>query len=146
MGSFMHVQKRTNAVTRAVQIVQSILEERLACEHIELRTRCALRKLGARQGNVALQHTCIRPLLLWRGCAKVHRACRIDRAVVVLRPRVVQVRRDAVDQRRILERRLIMGQGGIGTRRADGIVRLHAGIQWVLGADPLQGIRSATLR
>ena len=130
----VHVEECPDAVPGAVQVVEAVLEQRLPREHIELCARRPHREARTGQLDVPLQDPRVGAALCKRRLAKVYRARRVDRAVVVLRPAVVQVRRRSIDHARVHRGRLVVRQRGVGARGADRVVRL-GDVQRVLAAD-----------
>ena len=129
----MDVQVSTHAVTRSVQVVQSLAPHRCPCQDVNLRAAGPTGEFAQLYLDVPFQHQRIDQLLLVGQRSEGNGASDVGRAVQVLRTAVEQKQSVRLQGNVGLGRRLVMDNGSMCAVARNRVER-DVAVEWLLGA------------
>ncbi len=120
-GAFVDIEVRSNAVARAVSVVEALLPKELASERVQCEAGCAFGEHGGVDGDDAFQDQSVRfPL---HGCwgAEMQGPRRVGGAVEVLSAGIAEVDGLGVDDGAVARFGFVVDDGCVGAGGGDGV-------------------------
>ena len=120
-GSFVDIEVGSDAVARAVSVVEALFPEELAGEGVECEAGCAFREDGGVDGNDAFQDQGVRFLLHVCWSAEMQGPRRVGGAVEILGARVAEIDGFGVDDGAVARFGFVVDDGCVGAGGGDGV-------------------------